>query len=143
MKSFEKVSAVVVVVLFIFVAGYALHTTAPTLGAGAYNRNAFPNVFASTIYTVTSSGVIVVASSSYNPGTPEYLSIVNSGSAGVSCFPIDFVNGTESTSSLTYGGGWYLVGSGGAISLDSAAIYGGTVWCVSGATSSTVGVVAR
>lgn len=134
--------------LFAVAALFAVYSfrpvTQPTLGAaGPLYRNQFNSVFLSTTTVITTGGSIVVSSSSYTPGAATYLSIVNSGSNGVSCFPIDFVNGTESTSSLTYGGGWWLAASGGAISLDSVGIYGGTVWCLTGSGTSSIGVVAR
>lgn len=144
----EKVLSVIGSVIFlgaIIFATYSIRpVTQPSLGAaGPLYRDQFNNVFLATTTIVGTGGFIIVSSSSYTPGAATYLSIVNSGSNGVSCFPIDFVNGTEATSGLTYGGGWWFAPSGGAISLDAVGMYGGTVWCLTGSGSTTLAVVAR
>ena len=144
----EKVLLSVLGVVFLIGAAFALYAYRPvtdqSLGsAGPLYRNQFNSVFLATTTVITTTGVIVVASSSYTPGAATYFLADNSGTNGVSCYPIDFVNGTESTSTFSYGGGWWLAPNGGTISLDSVGMYGGTVWCLTGTGTSTVGIVAR
>ena len=147
MTKLEKIlGGAVTLVVFVLVVFATRQASAPSLSLGAAGplyRDQFNSVFLATTTTITSGGVTVVSSSSYTPGAATYVSIVNSGSYGVSCYPIDNVNGTESTSGLTYGGGWFLAANGGAISLDSVGMYGGTIWCLTSSTSTTVGIVAR
>lgn len=88
----------------------------------------------SGISSVDGSGEEIITVSDLNR---QYLSLVNSGSNGVSCFPASSISGK------TYGGGWYLVANGGAISFDGVSIYGGTVSCITGGSATTVGVVYR
>lgn len=144
----EKVLSAIGGVIFLGAIIFAVYAnrpvTQPSLGAaGPLYRDQFNNVFLATTTVVTTGGVIIVSSSSYTPGAATYLSIVNSGTNGVSCYPIDNVNGTESTSGLAYLGGWWFAPNGGAISLDAVGMYGGTVWCLTGTGSTTLAIVAR
>lgn len=88
----------------------------------------------SGVVTVTTSGVAVVTDTNLDRG---YLSLVNSGANGVSCFP------SATTTGSVYGGGWFLAANGGALSFDSVTIYGGLVSCLTGSGTTTIGIVER
>lgn len=137
-----KKTAIILSLAFAFLLGTFVYRQPIIAYAGALYRDQFNVITISTIDSITSSGLVIIPSSTYTPGAAHYFSIVNSGTNGVSCFPITTLS-TESTSSYTYGGGWWLAPTGGAISQDGVSIYAGTVWCVTGVNSTTIGVVAR
>ncbi len=98
-------------------------------------RNTFTVTTSVLTLTVDNTGAAAVTDTNSDR---VYLSLVNSGPVGVSCFP------SATSTNFTYGGGWWLVGGGGAITFDSVAIYGGPVTCITATSASTtVGVVER
>ncbi len=118
-------------------AGYYLRAPAssPVLGSSP-NRDVFTSVTIDANTTITTGGVTVVTQAQL-AGNPDYVSLVNSGSNGISCFP------SATTTNLIYGGGWWLAPAGGALAMDSEAIWGGAITCETGSGTSSLAIVAR
>lgn len=139
-KILTAIGAFIFLGAFVFAMYANRPVTSPALGAaGQLYRNQFSIVTIATTTVVGTTPVQVLASTTANLA---YLSIINSSSSNVSCFPVDIgFNSNETTTGLTIGGGWYLVANGGVISLDSVAIYAGTVDCFTGSGTTTLGIV--
>lgn len=119
-----------------FLIGFAAyHAPIQALAAQLYHTSFDNNSPTDTGGTsINTSGVLVISDTNLNR---QYLSLVNSGSNGVSCFPL------ATTTGQSYGGGWWLTSSGGAISFDGVTIYGGPVSCLTGSGTTTIGWVER